>query len=216
MSVVTEAALAATAAALESGAAVVLPNPYPLTSVVAAHQAETVNAAKGRPADQAVALWLVDTDLWAAFALGLALDRGTAELARTLLIEERLTAFLPIDRAHAPDWVLEATRAEFVLVFGSCWDPISPLLTTPLRVSSANRTGHPPVASAAAARESFPPDVHVLPATDGAPAAGRSATTTVRVTATGVTHIRSGAQDRAQGGPAAYLRRLHETYGARI
>lgn len=57
---------AAAAEALRAGSAVVFPNPYPLTSVVAATAPDVVNTAKGRPADQAVALWLVDDDPWSS------------------------------------------------------------------------------------------------------------------------------------------------------
>ncbi|MBY8860541.1 Sua5/YciO/YrdC/YwlC family protein [Nocardia sp. CA2R105] len=212
MTTVTDVALEQVAAALATGSAVVLPNPYPLTSVVAALRAETVNAAKGRPADQPVALWLSDPAVWAEFATSLALDAGMADLARTLLVEERLTALLPINPTAAPDWVRDAARDDCVLVFGSCWSPLDALLTRPLRVSSANRTGHSPVASADEASATFPPDVHILADGDGRPAEGRSATTTVRITNSGVTHTRCGAQDRAHGGPSAYLHHLREVY----
>ncbi|GAA2813243.1 hypothetical protein GCM10010452_47060 [Crossiella cryophila] len=194
-------------AALARGAAVVLPNPYPLTSVVAATTAEAVNAAKGRPAGQAVALWLVGDGPWAELAAALDLDSRGLALARHLLVEERVTALLPITPA-APRWVLDAAREGFVLVFGSCWAPLRPLLTQPLRVSSANRTGHAPVADPASARAEFPPEVHVLDAGDGHPSWGRRATTTLRLTRAGIEHVRPGAQCHARGGPAAYLAHL--------
>ncbi|MCK2238826.1 MULTISPECIES: hypothetical protein [unclassified Crossiella] len=194
-------------AALDRGAAVVLPNPYPLTSVVAATTAEAVNTAKNRPVDQAVALWLVEDGPWAELAAVLDLDPRGVALARKLLVEERVTALLPITPA-APRWILDAARHGFVLVFGSCWAPLRPLLTHPLRVSSANRTGRPPVAGAAAARAEFPPDVSVLDAGDGHPGRDRRATTTLRVTRAGIEHVRPGAQCHAHGGPAAYLAHL--------
>lgn len=53
-------------AALRRGQAVVLPNPAPLTCVVAATDAQGVNRAKGRPEGQAVALWAHDPGTFAA------------------------------------------------------------------------------------------------------------------------------------------------------
>ncbi len=208
---VTAAALATTAEALRAGSAVVFPNPYPLTSVVAATAPDVVNTAKGRPADQAVALWLVEDECWTEFADALDLDDATRMFARDLLMRERLTLLLPVRAGRVPDWVCPATRDGHVLVFGACWDPLRPIFTSigHLHVSSANRTGHPPAASPAEARAMFPPEVHVLDATDGLPATGRAATTTLRVTrGHTVTHTRPGAQDRAYGGPDAYLTHL--------
>jgi L-threonylcarbamoyladenylate synthase len=207
----TAAALATAAEALRTGSAVVFPNPYPLTSVVAATAPDVVNTAKGRAVDQAVALWLVDHECWAEFADALDLDDATREFARDLLVHERLTLLLPLGSGRVPDWARPATRDGHALVFGACWDPLRPILTVigHLHVSSANRTRHPPAASPAEARAMFPPEVHVLDATDGSPTAGRAATTTLRVTrGRTLTHTRPGAQDRAHGSPDAYLTHL--------
>jgi L-threonylcarbamoyladenylate synthase len=212
------AALAGAAAALRSGAAVVLPNPHPLTSVVAAGAPDVVNRAKGRPADQAVALWLVEDEHWDEFAPALDLDADTRELARTLLVRERLTLLLPLTAARLPDWARPATRDDQALVFGACWEPLRPVLAGAgrLHVSSANRTGQPPAATAEQARAMFPPAVHVLDAGDELPAEGRRATTTLRVSrGRTVAHTRAGAQDHAHGGPAAYLDHLGATYRTR-
>ncbi len=208
---------AAAADALRAGSAVVFPNPYPLTSVVAATSPDVVNTAKGRPADQAVALWLVDDERWTEFADALDLDNATRGLARDLLVHERLTLLLPLVTARVPDWASPATRDGHALVFGACWDPLRPILTGigHLHVSSANRTGHRPAATPAEARAMFPPEVHVLDATDGSPDAGRAATTTLRVSRHhGLAHTRSGAQDRDHSGPDAYLAHLHASYSA--
>ncbi|MBP2471324.1 tRNA A37 threonylcarbamoyladenosine synthetase subunit TsaC/SUA5/YrdC [Crossiella equi] len=202
--------LADVEAALARGEAVVLPNPHPLTSVVAATTAGVVNTAKGRPSDQAVALWLAEDGPWQELAAVLDLGEQGVACARHLLVEERITALLPVTAA-APAWVREAARDGFVLVFGSCWEPLRPLLSRPLRVSSANRTGQVPVANAAAARAVFPPEVHVLADGDGLPATGRHATTTLRITRAGLTHIRPGAQCHAHGGAEAYLAHLAQT-----
>ncbi|WP_410627703.1 hypothetical protein [Amycolatopsis sp. cmx-8-4] len=203
--------LAAAADAVRAGSAVVFPNPYPLTSVVAAIAPDVVNTAKGRPADQAVALWLVGDEPWSEFAAALDLDDATRVLVRELLVHERLTLLLPVVSGRAPGWASPATRDGHALVFGACWDPVRPILTDigHLHVSSANRTGHPPAASSAEARAMFPPEVRVLESADGSPAAGRAATTTLRVGRNHtLTHIRLGAQDRAHGGPEAYLAHL--------
>jgi L-threonylcarbamoyladenylate synthase len=212
----TTAALRAVADALRSGSAVVLPNPFPLTSVVAATAPDVVNTAKGRPAEQAVALWLADDDRWDEFAPALDLDAATRVLARRLLVDERLTLLLPLTAGRAPAWTRAATRDGHALVFGACWPPLRPILADAghLHVSSANRTGHPPAASATEARAMFPPDVHVLDATDGLPTTGRRATTTVRVSRGHVlTLTRAGAQDHAHGGQDAYLAHLRSACG---
>ncbi|MFJ1767828.1 hypothetical protein ACIOD2_46400 [Amycolatopsis sp. NPDC088138] len=208
-------AIAAAADALGAGSAVVFPNPYPLTSVVAATAPGVVNTAKGRPEDQAVALWLVGDEIWTEFAAALDLDDATRVFARELLVHERVTLLLPLMSGRVPDQARPATRDGHALVFGACWDPLRPILAGAglLHVSSANRTGHPPAASPAEVRAMFPPDVHVVDATDDASAAGRAATTTLRVSRNHtLTHTRSGAQDRDCGGREAYLARLRSVY----
>ncbi|MFD5824382.1 hypothetical protein [Lentzea sp. NPDC060358] len=204
------------AAALRAGEAVVLPNPFPLTSVVAATSPEAVNKAKQRPAGQAVALWLVDDDLWAEFARALDLDGPTRRFARDLLVRERLTLLVPVLPEPLPAWAREAVRDDHVLVFGACWPPVLPVLAgvAPLHVSSANRTGSTPAASQAEARAAFAAEVHVLDVARYAPGEGRAATTTLRVgRGRALTHTRRGAQDRAHGTPDAYVAHLVRTYG---
>ncbi|MCG8920685.1 hypothetical protein L6E12_33485 [Actinokineospora sp. PR83] len=198
---------------LRGGGAVVLPNPHPLTSVVAATSPDAVNTAKGRPADQAVALWIVDDHRWAEFAPHTALDDPARELACTLLVEELVTLLVPVT-AH-PAWIAPATRGGKTLLFGARWTPLTPVFDgiDVLHVSSANRTGHPPVASAAQARETFADHVHVLDLDDGRPTEDRRATTTLELRPDRtLTHIRHGAQDHAHGGPDAYLAHLAKKY----
>lgn len=198
---------------LLGGGAVVLPNPHPLTSVVVATAPEVVNTAKGRPADQSVALWIVDDERWAELAPFVALDGPARELARRLLVDELVTLLVPV-RAH-PSWVAPATRDGKALLFGARWTPLEPVFrgVGRLHVSSANRTGHAPVASPAQAREMFPGDVHVLDLDDGRPVEGRRATTTLELRAdSSLAHVRHGAQDHAHGGPSAYLAHLEDKY----
>jgi tRNA A37 threonylcarbamoyladenosine synthetase subunit TsaC/SUA5/YrdC len=206
-------ALAEAREVLRGGGAVVLPNPHPLTSVVAATAPEVVNGAKGRPADQSVALWIVDDERWAEFAVHTALDAPARDLARRLLVEELVTLLVPV--GEHPPWIAPATRDGKTLLFGARWTALRPVFdgVGRLHVSSANRTGQAPVASAAQAREVFPADVHVLDLDDGRPAAGRRATTTLQLRADrSLTHVRDGAQDHVHGGPSAYLAHLAEKY----
>ena len=213
---IDEGSLASASAALRRGTAVVLPNPAPLTCVVAATSAAVVNMAKNRPAGQSVALWVTDDTAWARVSSILALGDRALGLARALLVEELLTLLVPV--ASCPPWAAPAVREGHMLLFGARWRPLRPVLDGigDLHVSSANRSGQPPAASAAAARRMFADTVHVLDADDGTVPAGRSATTTVRLADDRtVVHVRAGAQDREHGGPDAYVAHLATTYGAR-
>ncbi|GAA2586464.1 hypothetical protein GCM10010435_75810 [Winogradskya consettensis] len=190
---------------LLAGGAVVLPNPFPLTYVVTARVPAAVNRAKGRPADQAVALWCHDDETLASVLAFSALDPGSASaaLARRLLREELVTLLLPM--RTVPDFLAPATRDGWTLLFGAR----SPLVAGHplLYVSSANRSGSPPAATAAAARAMFPADVPVLDSGPDAPGE-RAATTTLRLHADGRLELhRRGAQDRLLG-TDAYLDRL--------
>ncbi|MER7764466.1 hypothetical protein [Streptomyces sp. NPDC097619] len=207
---------AAARRALAAGTAVVLPGPAPLTHVIAATVPEAVNLAKGRPAGQAVALWAHDPDT--LDSLDEVWDLGPEQRAplRLLLRRERLTVLLPVrSGAPRPPWLEPAVREERSLLFGSRWDPLRPVLDEfpVLYVSSANRTGGPPVAGTAEALATFPAEVPVLaapdPAGEDADTGPRAATTTVRIRPDGTLALhRPGAQDRAHGGPEAYLRHL--------
>ncbi|MEV7601301.1 hypothetical protein AB0O91_28435 [Kitasatospora sp. NPDC089797] len=204
--------LDAARSALRRGTAVVLPNPAPLTHVVAGTDPQAVNIAKGRPADQAVALWAHDPGTLAALGAALDLSPGLAVAAHRLLTEERVTLLLPLRPGAAPpDWLAPATRDGWTLLFGARWTPLLPLLADHpvLYVSSANRTGRPPAATAAEALAMFPAAVPVLGAvgaagdSDGPP---RAATTTLRLHPDGRVDLhRPGAQDRPHGGPDGYL-----------
>ncbi|MFE0649394.1 Sua5/YciO/YrdC/YwlC family protein [Streptomyces sp. NPDC059534] len=218
----TPATLAQARHALSHGTAVVLPNPAPLTHIVTATTATAVNQAKHRPADQPVALWAhhhdtLDTltDLW-----DLAPRHRTTALH--LLAEEHLTVLLPVRvPGTLPSWLAPAVKDGWMLLFGARWQPLHPLLDDHpvLYVSSANRTGRPPVADTGEALAMFPPTVPVLHLTDAEPPRPhtgtqvRRATTTVRVTSDGQLHLhRHGAQDHAHGQADDYLRHLNTCY----
>lgn len=209
--------------ALSGGRAVVLPNPAPLTYVVAATAPRAVNLAKARPADQAVALWVHHSRTADTVFDALDLGPELAAAARRLLTEERVTLLAPL-RAHhpLPDWLEPAAKDGWTLLFGARWTPLLPVVREHpvLYVSSANRTGHPPAATASAARAMFPDDVPVLdpaslPGTEEEPTGTpRAATTTVRLHPDGSLGLhRGGAQDRTYAGAGTYLDHLRTAYG---
>ncbi|MGW0964677.1 hypothetical protein [Streptomyces sp. NPDC002516] len=200
--------------ALASGQAVILPNPSPLTYVVAATDPRVVNNAKGRPAGQEVALWVHDDTTWADLSPALDLTPGALDTALDLLRTELVTLLVPLRKdATPPAWALPAGRDSHLLLFGARWQPLVPLLERfpRLYVSSANRTGQAPAPNAAQAATMFGPDIHITDADAlrdiDAP---HHATTMLRIAPDGtLTHVRHGAQDRAHGpDPAQYLEYL--------
>lgn len=129
--------------ALRAGAAVVLPNPAPLTHVVTATTPHAVNEAKGRPPGQAVALWAHHAETLRTVLAVTRLDAAATALAARLLTEEHLTVLLPLRTdPHLPDWLAPAAQDGRVLLFAARWQPLRPLLDEHpvLYVSSANRT----------------------------------------------------------------------------
>ncbi|WP_051967287.1 hypothetical protein [Kitasatospora mediocidica] len=208
-------------AALRRGEAVVLPNPAPLTCVVAATDVQVVNTTKGRPADQAVALWAHHPDTLHALGRALALDTEATALAHRLLTEERVTLLVPLHPdTPLPGWLAPAARDGWALLFGARWAPLLPVLTPcpVLYVSSANRTGHAPAATAADALAMFPAGTPVLAAADDDTDTGtgrrrRRATTTLRLHPDQRIELhRHGAQDHPYPDPAHYLAQLHARY----
>lgn len=201
---------------LRAGGAVVVPNPAPLTHVVTARDPRAVNLAKGRPADQSVALWCHADETLDRVGECLDLDARALATGRRLLREDLVTLLVPL-RAEIPGWLRPSVRDGWALLFGARWEPVEPLLRDHpvLYVSSANRTGEAPVATAAEARAMFGPDVPVLddpgpdvpgpdvpssdvPSSDasGFGAGPRSATTTLRLHPDGSLDLyRPGAQD---------------------
>lgn len=206
--------------ALHDGAAVVLPNPAPLTGLVTARHPGTVNEAKARPADQSVALWAHHPDTLRALTDIWHLDDDQSTTARRLLAEEHLTVLVPVGGPDVPAWALPAAKDGWMLLFGARWQPLRPLLDDHpvLYVSSANRTGHPPAATTAEALAMFPATVPVVALAaaedpDRHDPRVRQATTTVRLHPDGRMEVhRQGAQDRAFASPAEYLRRLNMRY----
>ncbi|MEU3861313.1 hypothetical protein AB0F03_28775 [Streptomyces sp. NPDC028722] len=212
--------------ALRDGAAVVLPNPAPLTQVVTACRARAVNEAKGRPAGRPVALWAHHPDTLRALGHVWELGPGEGAVARWLLAHEHLTVLVRVrDTAAAPAWTGPALKDGWMLLFGARWQPLRPLLDEHpvLYVSSANRTGQPPAATTDEALDMFPARVPVLepPEPDGphTAAAGkaRRATTTVRLHSGGRLELhRPGAQDQGRVRPDDYLPELRSRYAAAL
>lgn len=200
--------------ALAAGRAAVLPNPTPLTYGVAAITPHAVNAAKGRPQDQEVAVWLHDDTAWQDLAPALDLQPAALRTAFALLRRELVTLLVPLrDHTPPPAWITPAVREGHALLFGARWVPLTRLLVDfpQLYVSSANRTGQPPAATAAQATTMFGIHIPVVDAdTLRDPDHSHAATTMLRIAPDGtLTLARHGVQDTANGpDPAAYLQRL--------
>lgn len=200
--------------ALAAGRAVVLPTPSPLTYGVTATNPQAVNLAKGRPPEQEVAFWVHDDAVWHALAPAFDLRLAALTTAFGLLRRELVTLLIPL-RADTPPpvWITPAVREGHALFFGGRWVPLAGLLAgfPRLYVSSANRTGHSPVATAAAATAMFGPGIPVV---DGDALRDfnrpHGATTMLRIARGGeLTLVRHGIQDTGYGrDPAAYLERL--------
>ncbi|MGW8727015.1 hypothetical protein ACWGNF_13445 [Streptomyces sp. NPDC055808] len=205
--------------ALATGRAAVLPNPSPLTYVVAATDPQAVNNAKARPAGQEVALWVHSDTTWAELTSALDLAPAALATALVLLRVELVTLLVPVRADTAPPaWAAPALRDGHLLLFGAHWPPLAGLLARfpRLYVSSANRTGQSPAPTAAHATAMFGPDIPVADADElrstGTP---HAATTMLRIAPDGsLTHIRHGAQDRAHGpNPDRYLAHLDRARG---
>ncbi|WP_405401133.1 Sua5/YciO/YrdC/YwlC family protein [Streptomyces sp. NBC_01104] len=206
---------------LAAGEAVVLPNPAPLTYVVTATRSRAVNEAKGRDANQPVALWAHHPDTLDTLDRLWDLTPQDRTLARRLLGEEHLTVLLPLRPGEKrPAWLTPGEKDGWVLLFGARWKPLRSLLDEHpvLYVSSANRTGHPPAATVEEALAMFPATIPVLqiPAstdTAAVAATARQATTTVRLHPDSRLELhRNGAQDQDYGDADTFLAHLRARY----
>lgn len=201
--------------ALAAGRVAIVPNPTPLAYGIAAITPHAVNAAKGRPQDQAVAVWLHDDTAWQDLAPALNLQPAALRTAFALLRRELVTLLVPLrDHTPLPAWITPAVREGHALLYGGRWAPLTRLLADfpQLYASSANRTGHPPAVTAAQATAIFGRHVPVVNG-DALRDLNRPhfSTTMLRIAPEGnLTLVRHGAQDTANGlDPAAYLKRLH-------
>ena len=195
-----------------------IPNPPPLTYVLAASDPRAVNTAKGRPADQSVAVWVTTDPIWDELANVIALQQHATEMARQLLVGELVTLLVPVDPCRQPQWLAPAVRDGHALLFGARWAPLRDIFADAgvLYVSSANRTGSAPAETAEQIDHAFGSSVPVLELPDWQPGLRRRATTTVRIYDDGALKVtREGAQDHVFGGPSPYLDHLCRRYRAR-
>ncbi|MDN5914350.1 MAG: Sua5/YciO/YrdC/YwlC family protein [Pseudonocardia sp.] len=199
--------------ALARGQAVIVPNPSPMTYGLVATSASAVNAVKGRPLDQPVAVSLHDQAEWQRVAPALDLP-GELQPMIAALLRERLSLLVPVrEAARLPAWARSAVQDDHVAVFSGWWAPLAPLWDRFPRLygSSANRTGQPPVTSAADVASRLGARVPMI---DGDalrdPRRVHTASTIVRVTPDGsLRPHRRGAQDAASGLDLdAYIARL--------
>ncbi|WP_405591063.1 Sua5/YciO/YrdC/YwlC family protein [Streptomyces sp. NBC_01190] len=207
-----QAGLAGVTRALDTGEAVLLPTPSPLPYVVAGRVAERVNTAKGRPAGQAVALWVPDL---APVTPWIALAPHHLPLLRWLLVKELVTVLVPVRPSGlTPSWVAPALRDGHVLLAGPGLPALNALHAgpRPLYVSSGNRTTHPPVATAAEAAATFGPDVLVLDGDEFRDAAVRHASSTMLRFGprAELDVVRHGIQDAPFADGETYLKDLRE------
>ncbi|MDN5861437.1 MAG: Sua5/YciO/YrdC/YwlC family protein, partial [Pseudonocardia sp.] len=195
------------------GQAVVVPNPSPMTYGLVATSATAINAIKGRPLRQPVAVSLHDQAEWRRVTPALDLPDASLPMVGALL-RERLSLLVPVrDAAALPAWARSAVQGNHLAVFDGWWAPLARLWDRFPRLygSSANRIGRPPAASAAAAARMLGAAVPVI---DGDalrdPHGVHAASTMLRVRADGsLRPHRSGTQDAASGLDLdAYVRRL--------
>jgi tRNA A37 threonylcarbamoyladenosine synthetase subunit TsaC/SUA5/YrdC len=185
--------------ALAAGRAVVLPNATPLAYIVVATSPREVNRLKGRPLDQNAGITLHDDADWRLLAPALDLAPDGLARMRALMRRELLSFLAPVrPGAELPDWIRPAIRDGWLGLFAG-WRPLTPLWERFPRLfgSSANRTGEPPVASAAEAAAVFGEAAVVV---DGdarrEAAATRGATTILRMAPDGTLGLhRTGAHD---------------------
>jgi tRNA A37 threonylcarbamoyladenosine synthetase subunit TsaC/SUA5/YrdC len=148
---------------LDRGEAIVVPMPSPLAYCVVATTPEAINEAKGRPHNQEVASWTLDTN---QILDHVEVDPREARLLPWLLHDEGLTVLLS-PRADQPipcHW-RPSYRDGRVLLFGIRWRHLEGWMTTckrPLYISSANRTGMPSAVTTAEVRAQMPSGIFIV------------------------------------------------------
>jgi tRNA A37 threonylcarbamoyladenosine synthetase subunit TsaC/SUA5/YrdC len=209
---------------LAQGAAVVVPNPPPMTYGVVATTARMINTVKCRAPSQNVAISVHDQSEWRRMLPIIDLQAAALEGVVTLL-RRRLTLLLPVrPDLPTPPWIAPAVRAGQLAAFNGWWAPTAPIWERFPRLygSSANRTGEPPATSAAQARRTFGRDCFVVDAESiidadalGSQSKRSAPSTMMRLDRDGRLSLhRSGAQDQHWAPrPEAFLRNLAELGG---
>ncbi|MGW2564272.1 hypothetical protein ACWCXB_34735 [Streptomyces sp. NPDC001514] len=148
---------------LHDGRAVVLPNPAPLTCVVAATQSHAVNRALGRSLSFPTTLWVHHPRTRAELRAMLALTARGRRVLDSLLAAESVILSVPVSPRQA-EWIAPAVKDGRVHVFGACWQVLSPVIAPfpVLFMDHAKRGGHPAAGCAADAIKMFPLSVPVL------------------------------------------------------
>jgi tRNA A37 threonylcarbamoyladenosine synthetase subunit TsaC/SUA5/YrdC len=186
-----------------------------------ATRASAINAAKGRPEDQAVAVSLHDEDEWRHLAPSI--DVPPAALGAVItLLDRRLSLLLPLRReVPPPRWLGPAVQDGYVCLFNGRWARTTVLWERFPRLfgSSANHTGEPPVASAAQARAMFGGSFPVVEAGSADdPPRRRIASTMIRLDRDGCIALhRTGIHDATGAySPSEFLQHLAGSTGLAI
>lgn len=196
---------------LAAGQAVVVPNPSPMTYGIVATSPRPVNALKRRPLDQHVAISLHDAAEWQRVTPSLDLPPDMLPTIAALM-HQRLSLLVPLRSTRTlPGWTTPAVHDGYLTMFSGRWYPLAQLWDRfpHLYGSSANRTGEPPAACAAAAARTFGSDAPVVDG-DALRDLGRvhAASSMLRVAPDGtLTLSRRGAHDAGLD-TDAYLRQV--------
>lgn len=194
---------------LDSGAPVIMPLPSPLPYVVAGTDAASVNAAKGRPAEQTTGMAVADIALVEPYV---ELDAHSWAFARWLATDRMVNLLLPI-RACSPAWAKPSTSQGWLGLTAACLEEMRVLLDQRglLYVSSANRTGDRVAVTAPTANAAFAGRLLVI---DGDPfrdpAASSGSATMLRIERRGrLSLVRHGVHDAGfAGGTEQFLQHL--------
>lgn len=203
--------------ALSVGLPAVVPNPAPMTYSIVAADARSINAVKGRPMGQSVAVSMHNHPQWDLVARSL--DLGPILLEGvTALLARRITVLAPLrDASSPPEWTKPAIRNGWLAAFNGYWEPTSDIWDKFPRLygSSANLTGQPASASAARAKAVFGTACAIVNGESFDRPEPRWASTMVRMDRSGeLTLHRSGAQDSVSGlEPTEFLRHLADSVG---
>lgn len=206
------AGLARVGTLLDAGEAVVLPLPSPLPYAVVGRSIQSVNAAKGRAADQPCG---VAVARFASVMPDLGLAPADVAFARWLMSDRLINLLLPINEPAAA-WMAPSTRnGRLAMMLG--WLPaLRPVLDERhhLYLSSANRTGGSVARTAPAAQQELGTDAVVLDGDALRDRGGDSGSSAIIGVEPGsqLTLVRSGIQDADYDDPDRFLSDLRRAW----